>query len=147
MGTHIGCSWTQKVLLYYLFIISLSFYCWRYFLYYKCFFISMSYASTFPLELSFLVSSLLKWSVSYTGLTSTPNNSQGKKRKHINENGSINTEDKRTGKPKRDAYRIRSAKLVQKGKEIRNITGCEVFVDIVPTWENGKRSTFMSEGY
>ena len=48
---------------------------------------------------------------------------------------------------KRDAYCIRSAKLVQKGKEIRNIMGCEVFVDIVLTWENGKRSTFMSEGY
>ena len=48
---------------------------------------------------------------------------------------------------KRDACCIRSAKLVQKGKEIRNIMGCEVFVDIVLTWENGKRSTFMSEGY
>ena len=57
------------------------------------------------------------------------------------------TEDKRTRKPKRDAYCIRSAKLIRKGKEIRNITGCEVFDDIVLTWENGKRSTFMSEGY
>ena len=39
---------------------------------------------------------------------------------------------------------IRSAKLVQKGKEITNITGCKVFVDVVPTWENGERSRFMS---
>ena len=39
---------------------------------------------------------------------------------------------------------MRSEKLVQKGKEIRNITGYKVFVDIVLTWENGKKSTFMS---
>ena len=69
------------------------------------------------------------------------------RKENINENGSTNTEDKQTGKPKRDAYCIRSAKLVQKGKEIRNIMGCKVFIDIVLTWENGKRSTFMSERY
>ena len=36
---------------------------------------------------------------------------------------------------KRDAYRLRGKSQVSKGKEIQNITDCEVFIDVVPTWK------------
>ena len=38
------------------------------------------------------------------------------------------------GKPKRDTYKARSKILVKKVEEIVNITGCEAFGNIVPTW-------------
>ena len=61
--------------------------------------------------------------------------------------GRIDTDNKRQGKSKRDAYRVRGKSLVSKGKEIQNITDCEVFIDVVPTWKNGKRWIYKSPGY
>ena len=49
-------------------------------------------------------------------------------------NGKIGTVTLNTGKAKRDTYMARSKILVKKAEEIVNITGCEAFVDIVPTW-------------
>ena len=65
-----------------------------------------------------------------------------KRRLSYEEDGKINTTQKRSGKAKRDAYRIRSSKLIQKAAELENITGCQVFVDVVPTWQHGKRRTY-----
>ena len=42
---------------------------------------------------------------------------------------------------------MREKSLVSKGKEIQNITDCEVFIDVVTTWKNGKRWIYKSPGY
>ena len=59
--------------------------------------------------------------------------SKPKARKILNiKNGKIDTETRRSGRSKRDTYRARAIHLAQKGKEINNITGCNVFIDMVP---------------
>ena len=50
-------------------------------------------------------------------------------------------------KAKRDTYKARSEILVKKAEEIVTITGCEAFVDIVPTWQRGKHWSYRSPGY
>ena len=71
-----------------------------------------------------------------------------KTRKIVNiKNGKIDTETRRSGRSKRDTYRTRAMHLVQKGKEINNITGCNVFIDVVPDWPRGKRWYFKSQYY
>ena len=71
-----------------------------------------------------------------------------KARKIVNiKNGKIYTETRRSGRSKRDTYRTRAMHLVQKGKRINNITGCNVFIDVVPDWPRGKRWYFKSEYY
>ena len=62
-------------------------------------------------------------------------------------NGKIDTKTLRTRKAKRDTYKARSEILVKKAEEIVNITGCEAFVDIVPTWQRGKHWSYRSPGY
>ena len=57
---------------------------------------------------------------------------------HFADEGQIDTDNKRQWKLKRDAYRLRDKSLVSKGKEIKNITYCEVFIDVVSTWKMGK---------
>ena len=71
-----------------------------------------------------------------------------KTRKIVNmKNGKIDTETRRSGRSKRDTYRTRTMYLVQKGKEINNITGCNVLVDVVPDWPRGKRWFCKSQHY
>ena len=66
---------------------------------------------------------------------------------HFTDEGWIDTDNKRQGKSKRDAYRVKGKSLVSKGKEIQNITDCEVFIDVVPTWKNEKRWIYKSTEY
>ena len=66
---------------------------------------------------------------------------------HFTADGHIDTTNERKGRAKRDTYRSRGKSLVNKGQEIENLTKCEVNVDVIPTWENGKRWTYTSEGY
>ena len=66
---------------------------------------------------------------------------------HFTDEGQFDTSNKRQGKSKRDAYRVRGKLLVLKGKKIKNITYCEVFMNVVPTWKNGKRWVYKSSGY
>ena len=66
---------------------------------------------------------------------------------HFTDEGRMDTDNKRQFKSKRDAYRVRGKSLVSKGKEIQNITDCEVFTDVAPTWKNGKRWIYKSPGY
>lgn len=54
---------------------------------------------------------------------------------HFTQNGHINTTQKREAKSKKDVH-WRREKLL--GEEIKNITGCEVLIDIIPLWENGE---------
>ena len=61
---------------------------------------------------------------------------------HFTDEGRMDTDNKRQFKSKRDAYRVRGKSL-----EIQNITDCEVFIDMVPTWKNGKRWIYKSPGY
>ena len=71
-----------------------------------------------------------------------------KTRKIVNiKNGKIDTETRRSGQSKRDTYKTRAMYLVQKGKEINNITGCNVLVDVVPDWPRGKRWFCKSQHY
>ena len=65
---------------------------------------------------------------------------------HFADEGQIDTDNKRQWKLKRDAYILRDKSLVSKGKEIKNITYCEVFIDVVSTWKNGKRWIYKSSG-
>ena len=55
-------------------------------------------------------------------------------------NGEIGAVALNTGKAKREiyTYMARSKILVKKAEEIVNVTGCEAFVDIIPTWQRGK---------
>ena len=54
---------------------------------------------------------------------------------HFTDEGRIDTDNKRQGKSKRDAYRVRDKSLVSKRKEIQNITDCEFLL----TWyQRGK---------
>ena len=63
-----------------------------------------------------------------------------KTRKIVNiKNRKIDMETRYTGQSKRDMCRTCAMHLVQKGKEIHNITGCNVFVDVVLDWPRGKR--------
>ena len=62
-------------------------------------------------------------------------------------NGKIDTETRRSGQSKRDTYRTRAMHLVQKGKEISNITSCNVFIDVVPDWPRRKGWYFKSQYY
>ena len=62
-------------------------------------------------------------------------------------NGKRDTKTLRTGKAKRDTFKARSEILVKKAEEIVNITGCEAFVDIDPTWQRGKHWSYRSPGY
>ena len=57
---------------------------------------------------------------------------------HFTDKGQFDTNNKRQGKSKRDAYRVRGKLLVSKGKKIKNITDCEVSINVVPTWKNGQ---------
>ena len=66
---------------------------------------------------------------------------------HFTDEGQFDTSNKRQGKSKRDAYRVRGKLLVLKGKKIKNITDCEVFMNVVPTWKNGKKWVYKSSGY
>ena len=66
---------------------------------------------------------------------------------HFTDEGRIDIDNKRQDKSKRDAYRVGGKSLVSKGKEIQNITDCDVFIDVVPTWKNGKMWIYKSPGY
>ena len=66
---------------------------------------------------------------------------------HFTVDGHIDTTNERKGRAKRDTYRSRGKSLVNKGKEIEKLTKCEVSVDVIPSWENGKRWTYMLKGY
>ena len=71
-----------------------------------------------------------------------------KTRKIVNiKNGKIDKETRCSGQSKRDTCRTCAMHLVQKGKEINNITGCNVFIDVVPDWLRGKRWYFKSQYY
>ena len=84
----------------------------------------------------------------YLNLGYKMDSSTPKARKIVNiKNGKIYTETRRSGRSKRDTYRTRAMHLVQKGKRINNITGCNVFIDVVPDWPRGKRWYFKSEYY
>ena len=65
---------------------------------------------------------------------------------HFTADRHIDTTNKRKGRAKRDIYRSRDKSLVKKEQEIENLTKCEVNVEIIPTWENGKRWKYTSEG-
>jgi len=67
-------------------------------------------------------------------------------KKNFTEDGKISKE-LRTGKYRTDAYYKRSKFMLQKGREIQSITGCEALVDLIPTWPEGKRKTYKSKDY
>lgn len=54
----------------------------------------------------------------------------------------------REGKALTDAYSKRSLKLIDKAKEIERITGCKVYLKILPgDWQNGKTHSYTSPDF
>ena len=54
---------------------------------------------------------------------------------------------RRTGCHLHDAYYHRSKYLLKKAKELEEITGCIVNLQITPTWEKGVQKSYHTEGH
>lgn len=68
-------------------------------------------------------------------------------KRHFTEEGKFNTVALRNHKARADAYYSRGRTLLDKAKELHNVTGAHVLVKIIPSWEGGKMKLYRSESY